>query len=261
MWPQLGVCSCGWTPAARLPVVLEAGGFHCIIKGQRSMFSESRIAGDIVLFVQSRLCFSTVSLKYNIYLKTEADNESEIKSERLVCVLKDIHCTYMWEYLSLCIYVLSHHVNFWKWKMSTAPYKQAWLAMCVCVRTMCSALAGQCSVQCRSEQRRPGQRSPSTLVIPAFSGALARTWWAWARKRLRSLVYFSLSLPLFLSLTLLFPLFFSCSPPPPRPLEPLCEWMDSKCLLSNSVCHSVPLYFSGSHQKEEEGLERHHQRV
>lgn len=87
-----------------------------------------------------------------------------------------------------------------RWK----PCSKHALLVCICVRTMRGTLSEQCSVQFRSEQRRPGQDRASPLVIPAFSGALARTWWAWARKRLRSLVRFSLTVSHSLFYSLLF---------------------------------------------------------
>lgn len=112
---------------------------------------------------------------------------------------------------------------------------------CVCVWEPCAVLCGS-SVACSSGASRggPGQDRAGPLVIPTFSGALARTWWASARKRLRSLVRFSLTVSrsLFYSLLFLTPQ-PPPSPPTPHPLEPLCEWVNSKCLLSSSA---GPLY-------------------
>lgn len=81
------------------------------------------------------------------------------------------------------------------WMRGEKPCSEHDLLVCMCVWEPCGVLYGS-SVACSSGASRggPGQDRASPLVIPAFSGALARTWWAWARKRLRSLVRFSLSL-------------------------------------------------------------------
>lgn len=108
---------------------------------------------------------------------------------------------------------------------------------CSCVRTMCVALAGQCSVQCRREQRqlRPGQtQNPGNPCVFRSPGPYLMS--LSKKKVVLSRVFLSHCLPL----TLLFRSFSHASPSSSsRPLEPLCEWMDSKCLLSNSAWPSI----------------------
>lgn len=110
------------------------------------------------------------------------------------------------------------HVNFLRMRdeLHTAS-----MTGCVCVRTMCSALAGQCSVQFRSEQRRPRPVQPQYPGNPYVFRSPGPYLMSLSKKKVAlSMVCFSLSLCLplflFLSLTLLFPLFFSC-PPSPSP--------------------------------------------
>ena len=129
------------------------------------------------------------------------------------------------------------------------------VCVCVCVRTMCSALAGQCSVQCRSEQRRPRPGQPQYPGNPCVFRSPGPYLMSLSKKKVAlSRVFLSHCLPLFLflSLTLLFPLFFSCLPLVlllPVPWSHFAnEWIPSVY----SATLPVPLYFSGFHLKEEE---------
>lgn len=136
--------------------------------------------------------------------------------------------------------------------------KHDWLCMCVCVRTMCSALAGQCSVQCRSEQRRPRPAQPQYPDNPCVFRSPGPYLMSLSKKKVAlSRVFLSLSVSLFFSFCLslfLFPLFFSCPPSPFVPWSHFAnEWISSVYSATPSV-PSHPLYFSGFHQKEEENL-------
>lgn len=137
------------------------------------------------------------------------------------------------------------HVNFLRMRdeLHTAS-----MTGCVCVRTMCSALAEQCSVQFRSEQRRPRPVQPQYPGNPYVFRSPGPYLMSLSKKKVAlSMVCFSLSLSVSPSFSFCLSLFYSPSfshAPPPRPLEPLCEWMDSKCLLSNSACPSVLLRIS-----------------
>lgn len=62
--------------------------------------------------------------------------------------------TFLCEYLPFSIHVLTVHVYF-LWIRDENHTASMTARVCLCVRTMCGALAGQCSVQCRREQRRP----------------------------------------------------------------------------------------------------------
>lgn len=97
-----------------------------------------------------------------------------------------------------------------------APYsKHDWL--CVCVRTMCSALAGQCSVQCRSEQRRPRPGQPQHPGNPCVFRSPGPYLMSLSKKKVAlSRVFLSLSVSLSFSfcLSLFYSPSFSHAPPP-----------------------------------------------
>lgn len=127
--------------------------------------------------------------------------------------------------------------------------------VCLCVRTMCAALVGQCSVQFRREQRRPRPGQSQYSGNPRVFRSPGPYLMGLSKKKVAlSRVFLSHCLPL----TLLFPS-FSHAPPPPsptqHPLKPLCEWMNSKCLLSNSA--RVPVCCTGFHRKQGEVLRTH----
>lgn len=108
--------------------------------------------------------------------------------------------------------------------------------VCLCVRTVWGALTGQCSVQCRREQRRPRPGQTQYPGNPCVFRSPGPYLMSLSKKKVAlSGVFLSHCLPL----ALLFPSFSHASHPLllhlPCPLEPLCEWMDSKCLLSNSA--------------------------
>lgn len=93
----------------------------------------------------------------------------------------------------------------------------------LCVRTVCGALTGQCSVQCRREQRRPRPGQTQYPGNPRVFRSPGPYLMSLSKKKVAlSGVFLSHCLPL----ALLFPSFSHASPSPPpphRPLEPLCE--------------------------------------
>lgn len=108
--------------------------------------------------------------------------------------------------------------------------------MCMCVRTVHGALWEQCSVQFRSQQKRPGPgQSPSSGNPRVFRSPGPYLMGLSKKKVALSRAFLSHCLPL----ALLFPTFSHTTPPTPHSLEPLCEWVNSKCLLSGSA---GPLY-------------------
>lgn len=154
--------------------------------------------------------------------------------------------------LFLYIYCIRRQYEFFAHEIWEPYSKHDWL-VCVCVRTMCRALAGQCSVQCRSEQRRPRPGQPQYPGNPCVFRSPGPYLMSLSKKKV-ALSRAFLSHCLFLSITLLFPLFFSCSLLLPVPWSHFAnEWIPSVY----SATLLVPLHFSGFHQKEEENC---HQR-
>lgn len=91
--------------------------------------------------------------------------------------------------------------------------------VCLCVRTVCCALTGQCSVQCRREQRRPRPGQTQYPGNPCVFRSPGPYLMSLSKKKVaHSGVFLSHCLPL----ALLFPSFSHAShpPPPPPPLSP-----------------------------------------
>lgn len=90
------------------------------------------------------------------------------------------------------------------------------IGVCLCVRTMCGALAGQCSVQCRREQRRPRPAQTQYPGNPYVFRSPGPYLMSLSKKKVAlSRVFLSHCLPL----ALLFPSFSHASPSssPPSP--------------------------------------------
>lgn len=85
--------------------------------------------------------------------------------------------------------------------------------VCLCVRTMCAALAGQCSVQFRREQRRPRPGQSQYSGNPRVFRSPGPYLMGLSKKKVAlSRVFLSHCLPL----TLLFPSFSHAPPHPPQ---------------------------------------------
>lgn len=93
--------------------------------------------------------------------------------------------------------------------------EQAWVF--VCVRTMCGALTGQCSVQCRREQRRPRPVQTQYPGNPCVFRSPGPYLMSLSKKKVAlSGVFLSHCLPL----ALLFPSFSHASPSSTTPPSP-----------------------------------------
>lgn len=156
-----------------------------------------------------------------------------------------------------CLFFFHPHVTlyvFFSWIWGENHTASMTACVCLCVRTMCAALAGQCSVQFRREQRRPRPGQSQYSGNPRVFRSPGPYLMGLSKKKVAlSRVFLSHCLPL----TLLFPSFSHAPPPSPtqHPLKPLCEWMNSKCLLSNSA--RVPVCCTGFHRKQGEVLQSH----
>lgn len=126
------------------------------------------------------------------------------------------------------------------------------LLVCMCVRTVRGALWEQCSVQFRSEQRRPGPGQSQSSGNPCVFRSPGPYLMSLSKKKVAlSRAFLSHCLPL----ALLFPS-FSHTPRTQHPLKPLCEWMNSKCLLSSSALS--PVCCAGLYRKEGGRMHSHH---
>lgn len=160
----------------------------------------------------------------------------------------------MW--VCLCVVVslwAEHPCEFSRMKDEHHISKHDWLSVCVsvyereteCVRTMCSALAGQCSVQCRSEQRRPRPAQTQNPGNPCVFRSPGPYLMSLSKKKVAlSFVSLSLSLSLFYSPS--FSHAHSSPPPVPVPWSHFAnEWIPSvySATLSVPLSLSISQYF------------------
>lgn len=115
---------------------------------------------------------------------------------------------------SVRITFLMHVPNFYVSVFANKCVKPCRERDCSCVRTVCGALTGQCSVQCRREQRRPRPGQTQYPGNPCVFRSPGPYLMSLSKKKVAlSGVFLSHCLPL----ALLFPSFSHASPPPPPP--------------------------------------------
>lgn len=118
---------------------------------------------------------------------------------------------------SMCIFPTDRHM-----------IKHDWVCVCVC-ENQCSGLAGQCSVQCRSEQRRPRPAQSQHPGNPCVFRSPGPYLMSLSKKKVAlSRVFLSVSLSFPFCLSLFYSPSFSHAPPPPVPWSHFAnEWTPS----------------------------------